>query len=265
MFEKRHIHYGTDDTHKKQSVHWYRQWLFEQHSSCRDALKEAVRGNFNVKDDDGFVSRTLREAYNDLRESKDPAVQYFIGKLTYLPKGSQWKNRDAIPEIEWSTQNQTSGAVTTPAGTCLGFIEKYADGAWGITPLEGDFAQKAAIAESAADARHYLVNRLTKQVIATEGEARLRIVGQDDSFFPRDPGRIPDMEDAADLILDTAVYELEFWDAKHGLHPGKLVSIELLPEEGQRSVHVLEGTVLAVSEQRVSITGTATFHVRRGH
>ena len=115
--------------------------------------------------------------------------------------------------------------------------------------MEGGLVQISDIAESAADAKHYLVNRLTRQVTVTvEGEPRqMRIVSERDSFLPRDSGR---------------KYEVEFWDADHGLYPGERVSIELLQEEYPGSVHILEGTVTGIEEHRVSITGMAVFDVR---
>ena len=110
-------------------------WLFKAHTTRCSALEEAVTQRFVVKDDQ-FVVQTLRDAYEDLRQSKDPAVQYYIRTLTYLPEGSQRLNPDAVPEIEWRNHDQTSGTVVTPAGTCLGIVEKYADGGWGIIPSE---------------------------------------------------------------------------------------------------------------------------------
>ena len=243
MFRRRHLYDGSDDEGK-------------EHHTCCSALEEAVKQGFTIKEGDEFVSQTLREAYNDLRQSKDPAVQYYIGKLSYLPKGSQWQNPEANPRMTWSNEAKTAGLVETPAGTCLGFIEKYADGGWGVEPMEEGLAQVTDIAESAADARHYLVNRLTKQVTVTvEGKPRqMRIVSEHDFFLPRDPGWTSDIESA---------YEVEFWDANHGLDPDEQISIELLPEEGRRSVCILEGTVTAVSEQKVSITGMAIIDVKR--
>ena len=64
--------------------------------------------------DDQFAVQTLRDAYEDLRQSKDPAVQYYIRPLTYLPEGSQRLNPDAVPEIEWRNHDQTRGRVLTP-------------------------------------------------------------------------------------------------------------------------------------------------------
>ena len=71
MFEGRQqIHYNADDTSKKQTIYWYRDWLVRDHTTRRGALKEAVRQNFVIKDDDEFVSQTLRDAYTDLQQSK---------------------------------------------------------------------------------------------------------------------------------------------------------------------------------------------------
>ena len=253
MFDGRHISYSLDDTDTKQSVRWYKNWLFKTHTSRRTALEEAVRRNFTIKDGDQFVTQTLCNAYNELRQSKDPAVRYYIRILTYLPKGSQRRNPDAIPEVEWHQQDQ-SGSVVTPAGTCLGFIEKYADGAWGIEPLGGS---AYATAWSVADAKHYLVNGLTRQVTVTvSGEPKqLRIVTGQDSFHPSDPSWTPDIEDPA--------YEVEFWDANHGLRPGDEVLMELQSEAVQRLVSVLKGTVTAVAEQKVSVTGTDCDDVKK--
>ena len=253
MFQRRHLYYGSDDEDKEHSVRQYKNWLFEEHSTCRSALKEAVGLNFSIDNQDEFASRTQREAFNDLRQSKDPAVRYCVGRLTYLPKGSQWPSPGAKPRMTWSNKAHTAALVETPAGTCLGFIKKCPDGGWVIDPM-GDGLTK--IAESAADARHYLVNRLTKQVTVTvKGSPReMRIVSEHDSFLPRNPGWTSDTEET---------YELEFWDAQHGLHQDERVSIELQREEYQGSVHILEGTVTGIEEQRVSITGMAVFDVRR--
>ena len=249
MFEERQIHYNTDDTSKKQTICWYRDWLFRDHTTRRGALKEAVCQNFVIKDDDEFVSQTLRDAYTDLHQSKDPAVQHFVRTLTYLPKGSQLPNSDAAPEVQWLNQDQTRGVVRTPAGTRLGVIEKYSDGAWGIIPRKDGLVQASDIAEAMADAKHYLVNRLTRQVtVNVNGKLKqLRIVSQRD-FFPR-PVWTQDTECSAET------YELEFWNSEHALQPGEAISIELRPKRGPGYASVLEGTVITVAEQKVSLLG----------
>ena len=113
MFIGRQISYGSDDAGKEQSVRWYMDWLFKEHTTCCSALEESVTQRFGVKDDQ-FVVQTLRDAYEDLRQSKDPAVQYYIRTLTYLPEGSQRLNPDAVPEIEWRNHDKTRGRVLTP-------------------------------------------------------------------------------------------------------------------------------------------------------
>ena len=149
------------------------------------AFEEAFDQEFNIKEGDNLVSQTLRDAYKDLQQSKDPAVQYYMSTLTDLPKGSQPRNPEAVPEVDWFDKSHTIGSVETPAGTHLGFIEKHSDGRWGISPSEDGSPGITAIAKASADAKTYLVNRLTKQVTVTvNGEQRqLRIV-RDRDFFP---------------------------------------------------------------------------------
>ena len=243
MFMGRRISYATDDTSKEQSVRRYMDWLFKEHRTRRGALEEAVHQDFIIGDD--FANQTVRDAYNDLRQSKDPAVQFYSRKLTYLPKGSQPRNPDARPvSIPNREKYPTAVTVETPAGTSLGFLERYPDGAWGISP--SDDVRETDIAEALADAKAYLVNRLTKQVTVTvSGESKqLRMVGED--FHPE-----------LDWTSEPPfTYDVEFWDENHGLLPGEEVSIELQWKANRNSVSVLEGTVTTVEQQRVSIKGT---------
>ena len=264
MFNRRHIYYSTDDGSKKQSVCWYMNWLFREHTTRRSALEEAVRQDFTLRDGDEFVKQTLADACKDLRQSKDPAVIYFLTTLTYLPKGSQIKHTDAVPEVQWFGQDQTRGMVMTPADTCLGFIEKGADGAWGIDPQEEGLAYVSDIAESLADAKAYLVNRLTRQVIATiNGESKqLRIITERD-FFPPAVWS-PEIESSADLLPYTRTYELEFWDVGHGISQGDEISVELTSNTSHEFVSILEGIVKTVAEHKVSIAGTERVDVNPG-
>ena len=238
MLNRGHIVYITDDISKQQSVSWYLDWLLKEHTTRRSALEAAVHQNFAIRDGDEFVKQTLEDAYADLRQSSDPAVIYFLNTLTYLLKGSQTRHPDAVPEVQWI--NSTKGRVVTPAGTGLGFVEKYADGALGIEPQEEGFVRVTAIARSLADAKAYLVNRLTKQVTVTvNGESnQLRIVTERD-LFP--------------LLARTPNYNLEFWNVDHGIKPGDEISVELPSEGSHEFAYVLEGTVVTVTYQKVSV------------
>ena len=260
MFNGRDISWGSDDTDKKLAFLWYENWLFTEHTTCLSALEDAVDRDFTITDCE-IVSQTLREAYDDLKQSKDPAVRYYIRKLSYLPKGSQQRNPDAVAEVEWYNDTKTSGMTITPAGTHLGFIKKYPDGSWEIIPEGNGLRERPSDAKSLADAKRYLVNRLTKPVTVTvEGRAKqLRIVSESDSF------NAPAVwiANLSEPMPDTSTFELEFWDAGHGLCPGDAISIVLSEERNLQSVSVLEGTVTMVAEQKVSIDGTEITDVKR--
>ena len=249
MFGRRRISYGSDDSDKERSVRWYLDWLFKDHTTRCSALEEAVTEDFVVTDD-RFVVQTLRDAYEDLRQSQDPAVRYYISTLNYLPEGSQRRNRDAVPLIEWLNRNQTNGMVVTPAGTCLGFVEKYPDGTWGITPSEDGLVRVTETARALRDAKAYLVNRLTRQVaVNANGQSKqLRTISNMDFFLPSRAWNA-----GTDLAFDT--YDVEFWDANHGLDTGEEVSMELQSDTYPKLVSVLRGTVTAVAGQKVSIKG----------
>ena len=256
MCHRRWIKLRDGDTKKEISIRWYMNWLLREHLTRRSALEAAVRKNFAVKDDDELIIQTLRDAYTDLRESKDPAVIYFVSTLTYLPEGSQTRNPKAMPEMEWFNQDQTRGMVTTPAGSCLGFVEKGADGAWEITPQEEGLVQVSDVAKTLGDAKNYLVNRLTRQVTATiNGESKqLRMITERD-IFPLAVWNT-NIENSADLSTYAPTYELEFWNVDHGISPEDEISVELPSDTSCKIVSILEGTVETVAEQKVSVVGT---------
>ena len=256
MFNRRHLHYNIEDARKKESVEWYINWLTREHASRCSALREAVHRNFAVREDDEFVTQTLREAYKDLQQSKDPAVRYYLQTLSYLLKGSQQRHPDAISEVEWINESKTMGKVVTPAGTLLGIIEKYADGAWGISSPRRGSGQIKDAAETVADAKAYLVNCLTRQVgVTVNGESKQRRILNERDFFT---GIVwsRNRETSMEMSRQALTHELEFWDGQHGLSVAEEVSVVLQPEGGSRLVSVLEGTVIAVEEQKVSIAGT---------
>ena len=255
MYQGRHINWSTDDTKKRESVFWYRNWLYEEHPTRQSALKEAKLLNFAIKKDDEFVTETLRDAYEELRQSSDPAVQYYIGTCSYLPKGSQSRNLDATPIVDWN-DIKTRGTVETPAGRCLGLIRRYADGAWGITPVEPGRGGEAGIAESQADAKRYLVNRLSNRVTVhiNGNRKKLRIVGE--PHLPADSEWTADVEDPKYFLSRTETIEMEFWDKEHGLQPEDDVVVAIPSRETPSIATCYEGSVTQVADQMVKMEGT---------
>ena len=245
---------GTDN---ENSVGRYIDRLREGNYTGCSALEEASHSNFTIGEDE-FIDQALRETFDDLQQSDDPAVRYFVRRLGYFPRGSQPPNPGVDPAVEWLNQAQTKGKVSTPAGTCLGFIERYADGGWGIIPAEEGLVQVADVANARKDALHYLVNRLTRQVtVILDGqEKQLRIVNERDFFRQGDAVWSPD------FTFRSPTYYLEFWDTEHGLRLGDVISVELQSDGSNNSVAVLEGTVSGVSEHKVSVAGIETFMLK---
>lgn len=254
MFLGRHLGWSKDDIEKRDSVNWYQNWLYNEHPNCRSALLVAYRNNFVVKKEDEFITQTLLNAFNELRQSKDPAVQYYATKCSYLPKGSQQRHRDATPVVELN-ERKNRGTVETPAGTCLGLINRYADGAWGITPVEAGSGGVVDVAEAQADAKWYLVNRLTsKATVTVNGAARkLRIVGKPQ--IPADSEWTSDSETVLKQMTRGTTIKLEFWDGNHSLQPGDEVAIEVPSKEFPTIASCYEGSMASVEGQNVTIEG----------
>ncbi len=256
MFEHRNMWFTTDDTNREESVQWYANWLLCEHATRRRAIEEAVQQEFRIKPDDEFIRQTLEDAYKELCESDDPAVRYYIGTLTHLPGGSQTRNPDAVPRVEWSNHDQTKGTVVTPSGTDLGFIDKNADRTWAIMPLEQGEGRVTDVASSLADAKHYLVNRRTAQVTVTVNgnSTQLRIVGE-----PRvnsKPSWNIDREKLESISDLERTYNVEFWDAEHGICSGDAISVEIPTKVNQDYFFLFQGKVRELKGHLVSITAT---------
>ena len=251
MFEGRHMMYASDDLERKESIERYLNWLFKEHRTRRSALEEAVLLEFNIADD-AFIKQTLEAAHTELKQSKDPAVRYLIHRLLYLPKDSQPRNRDAVPDVNWLNDDQTFGEILTPASTPLGFVRRQADGGWGIEPY---WSHATDIAETLADAKHYLVNRFTHSVdvIMNGTTKQLRIVGEGRHLFfsVSDAQWTPD----CDKIDWEKEYELELWDNGHGLISGDQIVIKLRRYEFPGVVDILVGEVQSIDGHKVSIKG----------
>ena len=242
-----------DEESRKDSLTRYGNWITRNRGAFYSALKEAVHQDFVIKDEDKFVSLNLRCSYNELKQSRDPAIRYYISTCSYILKGSQRRNTNPSPKVEWLDKVRHRGFVNTPVGTELGFIEKYADGSWGITPSETGSLLVTETAETLEDAKHYLVNRLTCRLSFTvNGNPKeLRIVGE------------PQIAGYADWTTDIDIQakdtiKLKFWDNQHGLLLDDQVSFEFLPKRGTLN-RLYEGSVTKVEDQRVTIVGTEVY------
>ena len=266
MFNNRKMIWASEDKEREQSIQWYAKWLMG-HRPRRGALQEAVRKDFSIKNNE-FIKKTLREAYAELKQSDDPAVKYFINTLAYLSKDSQHRDPHAIPHFEWLNKTQTSGLVKSPGGTDLGFIEKYANGTFGIMPCivssdRGFGLEEGAIARSLEDAKHYMVNHCTIKIAIKTGKEKeakyLRAIGKK---FHSKGGWAGETQDSPEI------FQLDFWDDKHGLSSQENISIRIPKKLSRGKIeyeydYVIKGEITEVSQQKVSIAGESFYDLRK--
>ena len=119
------------------------------------------------------------------------------------------------------------------------------------------------ISEALGDAKDYLVNRLTRLVTVTSNgkSEQMRIVNQGDYFMASVHTQY--LEGSEEITFMPTTYELEFWGANHGFVVGAEILMELTVESerlecGQRIASLLEGKVIAIAGNKVSISGRDT-------
>ena len=242
---------GSD---KHRSVEAYIEWL-KGFKGCSEAITAAFKGD--VATDNDLISETLREAYQELRESKDPAVSYFAETLTILPK----QQRDAKPCLEWlGPEPFRPGKVSTPGGNVLGFIYRRADRTWAITPSRNGPVAVSAIAKSQTDARCYLADLLTRAVRITVGdkERQLRIVGEEHNLFKKDHEQVMQWFEGK-AGAEEPIYQVTFWDNTHGITGNDVLRVEIPDRITQRYCEILEGKVTKVNDHEVFVQGTVHF------
>ena len=255
MFDSRDLAYSTNDFKKKQSVEWYINWLFKDHTTRRKALTEAVDRDFSVIDGDEIIAYTLREAWKELNHSKDPAVRYFIHTLTYMPEGSQPQDPRAIPCIDWLNKEHTRVTIGSPSGKHLGIAEKLPDGAWGFWCLDSGSGPESGVARALKDAKNYMVNNLTFLVTVNVNDEtkQMRIFGNRDYFPEQDFSQVS--LDPEEVFPIEEKFQLEFWDEEHGLNVGDVVIVSQVSEGEHKFVLLLEGNVTAAEELMVKVEG----------
>ena len=232
---------------KEFEVESYVEWLKGFPNWCA-ALAEAKRRKFDIGN--ATANSVLAKAYQSLAQVDDPAVQYYLRTLDILPP----QQRDYLPEVEWiEPMKFQRGAVKSPSGSTLGWIEKRTDGLWNITPLVEGWLRVRATAATQTDARAWLANFLTHPVTVVVGrnQSEQRLVGGA-SGLRRKP--LPRLS-GDDITTKPYTWELEFWDENHGLELGNEVAIKFRPNPSESFISVLEGTVLVVDPWKVSVSG----------
>ena len=253
MFSRRELGYSPDSD-KDRSVEAYIEWL-KGFKGFREAITAAFKEGVATGND--LISETLGKAYQELRESKDPAVRYFAETLTVLPK----QQRDAKPCVEWlGPEAFWSGKVATPGGNVLGFIDRRPDGTWAITPSRNGLVAVSAIAESQTDARCYLADLLTRAARITVGdkERQLRIVGEEHNLFKKDHEQVMRWFEGKGGA-EEPIYQVTFWDTTHGMTSNDVVRVEIPKGTTQRYCDILEGKVTEVNDHEVFVQGTEHF------
>lgn len=253
-------------------VEWFNHSGFENHQQA--IATASKQGQLTSQD---YIARVVRSARQELTNSTDPAVQYFADILDVLPE----QPRVVIPDVEWlGPEKEQRGFAKTPAGTCLGIIDRRHDGLWAITPERDGLIRVAAKAESQIDALCYLAGLLTcpAQVKVHGRTETHRVVTRGEALFYNT--RYISLDDPIDTFgfSTEQVYELMFWDKDHGLEVHDNVEVELpdssdvtalldidFPEPTELPsalIQVIKGDVINVADHVVSIKGTCTLDVR---
>ena len=250
MWNRRFIYWTNEDDERKTAIESYRNWLMKESNSPREALRSKVL-TASLDFSHVYIEQVFREGWDDIQKVNDPAVRYYVNTLSYLQKDSQPQDPNAIPEVEWFTEC-IFGEVNTPGGNCLGFVEKWPDGAWAIDPLEQGFAGVKAVALKLKDAKNFLVDRLTSRVSVTVDGHRqvLRIIGNDYSLGGIIWSRSREVTDDR-----MRAYDLVFWDDKHSLTEVRELSLVTMPEGDSRVVTVLKGVITWVAGANVTVEG----------
>ena len=256
MWNRRSIHWTNEDEEKRTAIELYREWLMRNSDSPRDALRSKLhtgKPDFSHE----YINEIFNEGWCDFLQSKDPAIQYFCYKQTYLQPGSQLEISDAIPEVDWIRED-VYAKIESGSGTCLGLIDKQADGAWRIIPMGSSAKPIAPAACKLKDAKNHLVDRLTFNATVRVGSEnkQLRLFGNQNDFPEEIFSQLtPNPED---VYSQDQTFKLEFWDGDHELMAGSDLTVFPASDLGRGYVTVLQGKVTSVSEQSVTVKGMVT-------
>lgn len=242
---------------------WSLERLTQENACARHVLETAEKMGEDERALIAILLQACIDGNADTTKSDDHAVLYFFNTLSYLRSGSQPQDPNVVVEEKCLKPDGASREIRTSAGFPLGWVRKLADGAWAVTPNEEGILGDKAIAWKLKDAKSFLVNRLTSKVIVETngGEAKELRVFSRCHRWPRPKQANHDGSRYVGSSLqphpDRVIYELQFWDAEHGLKLGDLVTMDL--QLGNNNTHnglspiQLRGEVTSVDNQFISV------------
>ncbi|MXY22472.1 MAG: hypothetical protein F4Y49_14200 [Dehalococcoidia bacterium] len=248
LFPTDQLGYRPGSDHET-TVKCYMDWVLN-HASRREALTQAFQRDFVIGDE--FMNKIVRQAYQSLTQSPDPAIRYLVSSIDVLPP----QPRDLIPLIEWSDlQEEQPGRVLTPGGTTLGLIQRTPDGIWHILPFRTGTSGKLVRARSQTDARSYLAQLLSVPCIlkVNDEQRTIRLVGEPSCRFMRNYSRMRDSADSHDSVPWT--HKLNSWEQAHGIKPDDQISVEVPDSDEPHFVHVIEGQVTLTNGTELFVEG----------
>ena len=217
------------------------------YGSAVELMNEAVEKDLTLSEDEHF-NEVLKLAYEDLRNSDDPAVQYRLKTFLYLPKGSV-KPLDGIElsEALKSINNwEYRLMVRDPSGELLGYIDHRLDNSWQMSLLGYNMFVNSWRRD---DAIWSLIRRTVWPTeFIVNGESRQYYV------IDRNPGYgiIYQLETGTRVSdLTENILDIFFWNEEHGLETGDHIAFRAVePEELREPAGYAEIVVgeVAISE-----------------
>ena len=238
---------------------WLCNKIESDNLAWRDLLHRARQQGFKLEGaPNDRVETLLSEAYSTLTSQErnsevnpDPALDYYLRRIEYVPSGAEQNNCTLEPVLSGGAENDVVAQVCSPSGESLGLIERLSDGAW-VANLSGG---RHVVFETKDDAALYLVRVGTRTLrrYVNEGEHEdLRIV-QDIDWFLEPVGRRRN-------VWET---KLVFWD-ECPLEVGDQLEAALLPfDDEHKSVLRIETQVVSCTEHNCVVRGGWFADVRR--
>ena len=243
---------GPDEfERRKDALEWLSNLLNLDNLAWRNLLHRARQQDFRLEGaQNDRVEMLLREAFETLisREQNsdvqpDPALDYYLRRIEYVPKGAEQNKGTPEPMLNGNEENDVVARVTSPSGESLGLIRKLRDGAW----VAGPFNAPGLTFEMKDDAALNMVRARTRtlRVYVNEHEHKdVRIVHDMDLFL-----------ESVRRTCDVWETTLVFWD-ECPFEVGDSLEAALLPFDDEfKSVLRIESKVHSRTERKCLIRG----------